>query len=231
VTAKIDDYGSGWYRCSLSTTLTTHDAVRIYAINGTTWADVNTAGDGTSGVYIYGAMLEAGSYSTSLIPTYGASVTRSFDDCTIANVSSLLGSGTGTAYVDLVVDGADTQGNIFLTLGVNTQNLVYLWIQTSRTITYEAYESGGLTANISTSSGFYTYGDRIKVAAVWADNDFAMYINGTLIGTDTSGTAPTPTKLWLGQYTGGNYKGATINQAILFPTRLTNDELADLTTL
>jgi len=231
VTAKIEDYGSGWYRCSLSTTLTTHDAVRIYAINGTTWADVNTAGDGTSGVYIYGAMLEAGSYSTSLIPTYGASVTRSFDDCTIANVSSLLGSGTGTAYVDLVVDGADTQGNIFLTLGVNTQNLVYLWIQTSRTITYEAYESGGLTANISTSSGFYTYGDRIKVAAVWADNDFAMYINGTLIGTDTSGTAPTPTKLWLGQYTGGNYKGATINQAILFPTRLTNDELADLTTL
>lgn len=181
---------------------------------------------------IYGAMLEtSASYATSYIPTYGASVTRSFDDCTIADVSSLLGSATGTAYVDLVVDGADTLGNVFFTLGVGTSNLIYLWIQPSRTITYEAYVSGGLTGNISTSSGFYTYGDRIKVAIVWANNDFAMYINGTLIGTDTSGNAPTPTKLWLGRYTFGDYKGATIKQTLLFPTRLTNDELAELTTL
>ena len=212
-----------WQRIEFPFTLPANAGTQNYVVRR---QEGNTATE----ALFYGFQVEASaSYATSYIPTYGSSVTRGEDTCTNADVSSLLGSGVGTAFIDMVVNGQDTQGNIPLTIGTGTTNLIYLWFKTNLTVTYEAYTGGSLQADISTSSGFYTYGDRIKVALVWADNDFAMYINGTQIGTDTSGTAPTPTKLWLGQYTSGNYKGATIKQAILFPTRLTNDQLEELT--
>ena len=234
-TASMEDFGNGWYRLILTGTATSTGSARAFYICFTNDKSTRLPSFTASNerVYVYGAQMEEGSYPTSYIPTYGAgaSVTRGADDCTNADVSSLLGSGVGTAFIDMVVNGADTQGNIPLTIGTGTSNLVYLWVKTNLNLVYEAYTGGGLQAAISTSTGFYTYGDRIKVALVWADNDFAMYINGTLIGTDTSGTAPTPTKLWLGEYTAGNYKGASINEVLLFPTRLSNDELATLTTL
>ena len=232
---RIEQYTNDWYRISATETATSTGTGRLAGLRFISSLTAPRGGtvttDGSQSIEIYGHQVEAGSYATSYIPTYGASVTRGADSCTNADVSSLLGSGVGTAFIDMVVNGQDTQGNIPLTIGTGTSNLIYLWIQTSQTIRYEAYTGGTLEGAVNTASGFYTYGDRIKVALVWADNDFAMYINGTQIGTDTSGTAPTPTKLWLGEYTSGNYKGGSINQAILFPTRLSNDELATLTTL
>ena len=73
--ASIQDYGNGWYRCIVS-----YDAndTTSRAYIGVTNAD-NTStylGDGSSGAYIWGAQVEAGSYATSYIPTYGSSVTR-----------------------------------------------------------------------------------------------------------------------------------------------------------
>jgi hypothetical protein len=74
VTASITSVGGGWYRCSLSTTLTTHNQVRLYVINGSTWADANVAGDGTSGIYVFGFQLETGDIATDYIPTTTAAV-------------------------------------------------------------------------------------------------------------------------------------------------------------
>ena len=62
VTATIESFGNGWYRCNLNTSLTTQNSIRFYIINGTTWgSDALNAGDGTSGVYLWGAQVNAGS--------------------------------------------------------------------------------------------------------------------------------------------------------------------------
>jgi hypothetical protein len=70
-------------------------------------------GDGTSGIYIWGAQLEAGSFPTSYIPTTTATVTRAADSASILNnniyskdnftiISQPFGSATGSNSLNLI---------------------------------------------------------------------------------------------------------------------------------
>ena len=70
-----------------------------------------------------------------------------------------------------------------------------------------------------------------KVAAAYKANDFVFYVNGVQVGTDTAGTIPSCSRLDIGNQLGVGQLGGGVNQALLFPTRLTNAELAELTTL
>ena len=81
----IQAYPNGWFRCWI--TGVNNTATSLYAFVGlcsynTSWY----AGDGTSGLYVWGAQIEQGSFPTSYIPTTSASATRSQDSCsTIIN--------------------------------------------------------------------------------------------------------------------------------------------------
>ena len=57
--------------------------------NGTTFS---YTGDGTSGIFIWGAQLEAGAFATSYIPTTTGTLARSADVCSIANTASFWNS-------------------------------------------------------------------------------------------------------------------------------------------
>ena len=99
---KIEDYGNGWYRCSITYTSTSTTAkVRIY----TAVADYQELyqGDGTSGVYIWGAMVEQKSFSTSYIPNHGVSggVTRLADVCNNSGSAQDFNSEEGVLYAEI----------------------------------------------------------------------------------------------------------------------------------
>jgi len=85
ISANIEDFGNGWYRCSVTATSDSSDTSilnRIYVANAD--GDVIVDLDGTSSILIYGAQLEEGSTPSSYIPTSGATVTRSAETLTIA---------------------------------------------------------------------------------------------------------------------------------------------------
>ena len=75
-TAKIENYGNGWYRCSITyTAINTGSGFSSFYYLSDTNGSTTVVGSG--GLYIWGAMREQSSYPTSYIKTSGSAVTRS----------------------------------------------------------------------------------------------------------------------------------------------------------
>jgi hypothetical protein len=72
---------------------------------------------------------------------------------------------------------------------------------------------------------------RYKVAVAYKNGSHALYVNGAQIATSASSVAPTVLNdYYLGNAFGTEQSGI-YNQALLFKTRLTNAQLAELTTI
>jgi hypothetical protein len=91
---NITSASNGWYRCSVTMTSVSGDNLYI-GPNDNVSTLLSITGDGTSGIYAWGAQLEAGAYATSYIPTLGASVTRGADDYYTNSLSSLHDTSNG----------------------------------------------------------------------------------------------------------------------------------------
>jgi hypothetical protein len=222
-TASITDFGGGWFRVTVMNTtaaiitFTTFQA----ALSGT----IITNGAGT--YYLWGAQLEASSYKTSYIPTVASSVTRLADAASKTGISSLIGQTEGVLFADFNFEQkGDTSGNVVILLrGSSSEAYIYL---TSSNVQAD-FISGGIQCSILGSIGAV---GRKKIAFAYKQNDFALYMNGVQIGTDSSGTVGSLTALTIGSYDSPGYVlNSGINQAALFKTRLTNAELASLTTI
>jgi len=95
-TATIEDTGNGWYRCSITGVVSSDTAVeaRIYLAEADNDATID--GDGSSGIYIYGAQVEEGSTPSSYIPTSGQQGTREAETFTIPSANLPWGQSYGT---------------------------------------------------------------------------------------------------------------------------------------
>ena len=230
ITAYMVPYGNGWYRCIMSATATsTQAAYFVYAnaSNGTTTSYAGTTGSGT---YIWGAQVEEGAYATSLIPTLAAAVTRGDETCRKTGISSLIGQTSGSVFIESYVGSGAASMPFWLRKLSGGLYGDLITVQTLNNIPqFEVYTGGVSIVNIigSTplSNGFH------KFAVAYANNDFVFYVDGVQIGTDSSGTPPTCDELYIDSYIDGGSRNATKKQALLFKTRLTNAELAQLTTL
>jgi len=230
---KIEPYLNGWYRCiifpSKSTSITANLQVRIISSGTTT----SYTGNGTDGLFLWGKQIESNaSYPSSYIPTYGSAVTRSQDVSYVSSATSLIGQTQGTLFVEGRIDGQESYNRRLLTISDGgTANKIEIF-NPSNSLNIKTAGTVSTVTQFEIQSGdILTIGDTFKVAVAYAQNDFVMYINGTQIGTDSSGNIPTTNKINLGRGDNNFNAESPINQALLFKTRLTNGELAALTTL
>jgi hypothetical protein len=113
----------------------------------------------------------------------------------------------------------------------NGNNYIQLFTAAgSETVYYEIASGGAIQFSGNTTMNL----GRNKLALAYKLNDCVFYKNGSLIASDTSATIPATNDLGVcGVYNGssGAQLSASVNQAVLFKTRLTNAELASLTTI
>ena len=227
-TADIEEIGTdGWYRCSI-TWNTTSTRIRVYAVDADN--STNVTGNGSDGLFIYGAQLEEGSYPTSYIPNHsGGSVTREADSCSDAGTSSTFNDDEGVLYAEISALAEDSDSKRITISDGTLANRITIAIS-SNTI------SGFVNVNNVTEYTFFESGqdvlNPIKIAVKYKRADFALWINGTEYDVSSSGStfsANTLNELSFDNATGVNNLYGNVKQVLYFPTALSDAELTALT--
>lgn len=232
--SKIENYGNGWYRCSLTVAATINYGNTITQLaTGNSLNQFSYQGASSLGVYFWGAQYEQSSYATSYIPTSGSAQTRLRDLSDTQNLSNVIGQTEGVIFYDaiLVHKSINTSEDLFeLTIDDGTNQNIFFINNYNNTLAI-GMRSGG-SSQFSNNSFNPIEGAGYKLAFAYKQNDFALYINGNQIATDTSGTVPAMNQITFGNYYNNqiNLQNSTkVNDFKLYNTRLTNTELETLT--
>lgn len=224
--AKIEDFGNGWYRCSVTGT-STGVTQSIYLQSQTGYIDENYTGDGSSYISLWGAQLEQGSYATSYIPTSGSTVTRSAETCNGAGTSADFNDSEGVLFAEISALANDgTSRRISISDG-NNNNKFELIYATADEVSYQLISGGSYQGGVGVSVQSLNSN---KVAAKYKLNDLALWVNGFELTTDSSAVMPTGLNQLRFQTGAGGFDfyGNT-KQLITFKQALTDAELEDLT--
>jgi len=223
ITTKIEDYGSGWFRISITGVAGTNGTAYLFTgpAIGQTFSYQGVSG---SGIYVWGAQAEASAFPTSYIPTTSATVTRNVDACSKTSATALIGQTEGTIFLDVNLD--TRVSNTYIPLLTDTTLNNYVGIKVTDTAFLFEVVSGGVTTCSINSSNTAT--GHFKFAATYKLNDFAFYINGALIGSDTSGAVPVSlTKIENLYYNDSNI--IKLNALVLWTSKQSSDDLISLT--
>jgi len=193
---------------------------------------VGLAGSSGADVSVFGFQVEAGSYSTSLIYTNGVTATRTADVCNNAGTSATFNSTEGVLFAEIAALADDsTDRRITISDGTTNNRMAIGFDNASNKIKYFLISSNTIQVNQDISVDDITQFN--KIAFLYKENDFKLYMNGSLIASDTSGStfsANTLNVLNFAGYSGTSqeFYGKT-KQLITFNEALSNEELADLT--
>jgi hypothetical protein len=231
---KISDGVTDAFSSDITTTTEWQRYDFEYTGSLSNWGITNDSSAIIGSIDIYGAQLEAGNYSTSLIPTYGTSVTRNGDSCSVTGVSDVIGQTEGTWFVEytrnsLVESSYFVLSQIAGTTAGSYVNSIYLFQLPNGHFVSDGFVSNAIQFGFTKNGGLSL--GKHKIAIAYKQNDFALYIDGVQIGTDTSGNVPQMNYLTIGGGADVTGHRQSIHQTLLFKARLSNQELIDLTTI
>ena len=171
---------------------------------------------------------EAGTFSTSYIPTTASQATRSADVATMTgtNFSSWYNASAGTFVSQFTTSNVSGTSTI-LDANDNTANESIRLRTVTTNPTFTVTDGGVDQANID--AGTVAANATYKMAGAYAANDFAASISGGAAVTDVSGAIPTVNQLQLGSASAGNALNGCIRSIAYYNTRLLNSQLQALT--
>lgn len=243
---RVGDY----WRCSISVfvDLTVNNVIRIRVHNQASNATSIYTGDGTSGIYVWGAQLEVGTRPTSYIKTEAATITRAVDLST---------SNTTTRAADSVVMTGSNfsswyrqdEGTVFIDYNIREKLAASraLGISDGSTNTLEAISGNGVAGTIGSGGYMYLVSGGVVQASVpgavantpntnyttamsYKTNDVDAARNGVAGTKDTNAAIPVMNRMYLGaSSSGATHLSGTIRRVAFYPKKLSADQLVALT--
>jgi hypothetical protein len=235
-TSTITPVGNGWYRCTATMLSTaTASASIFYQLSDTaTNSNPSYTGDGISGLFLWGAQLEAGAFATSVIPTTTTALTRAADVASVNTLSPWFNSATGTMFAEYSRFGA-TNFQAVAVLGEPTfNNLITLGFGSAAPSNNNRFDvsAGGVSQSSITLLTTPALNTVTKNAGAYAVNDFAGTANGAVPGTDTSGSVPsgiTVLSLGCNPALNGGFLNGYLRRIAYYPVRLPDAQLQAIT--
>ena len=180
VTGTIEAMANGWYRCAMVATSANPDAYYLHLGNADNCPSF--AGNGTSGVYFWGAQFEQASFPSSYIPTTSSSATRAADVINAVNIQyDVLSAATLSVTADVIYNG--TIASFPRIIGDSTPNQALLQSEASNTVV-SIYN--GSTAQTATLGNSLTFSGGVKVGAAISGAGRSIVGGGGTVGTDAT---------------------------------------------
>ena len=171
VVSSIEAYPNGWYRCRVTATTIAAPGSSTVQIQLYVSGSTSYTGNGTSGMFFWGAQLEANAFPTSYIPTTTATATRA------ADVASVTGANFGVTRTNLILQSEDFSDSI-------------TWVRTNSSVTANAATApdGTTTADkLIVNNGITSSSARITQTIVKAASA-TTYTHTVFAKTGESGT-------------------------------------------
>ena len=226
-TGNIQNAGNGWYRVSV--TITT--GAVIGGLPPVTYLMRLPSTLSTGQGFLHAVpQFEQGAYSTTVIPTSGATATRVADSFTRNNIytNGLITSSGGTWFVELRGNLSLTRDGVANAIGIGDSNTLLTNSFIIRNSSSTASRFGIVKRVGGTLSGlFTTTTDTVKIAIKWNGSTADVFINGT---KQVSATAFTATNMEFLQGD-GSQQPTFIQSMALYPTPLSDTDCTTLTTL
>ena len=175
---SITPYSNGWYRIDITENLTSNSIVSLSLRDDN--GNRTYQGDGTSGIYIYGAMLEQSSQSSSYIPTQGTIQTRVQETASGSGNSEVFNDSQGSLFLNINTPDTSVVPVISLSNGSLSNEIEFAYYGTNQ-FNFILRVSGG-TPNVI---GNIVGGSFSKFCVTYTTTDFKVYLNGFLIGSNT----------------------------------------------
>jgi hypothetical protein len=239
--AKIENYGNGWYRCSVTATpsVTGSSVTQLRLQNSTTVGSMLGfyTGDGVSGLYLWGAQAEQGAFPTSYIPTQASTRTR-VGDIAFINLpptgewynyseGSLVFQHTNVPFSSATSAGFPAIGFAGEN-GSSINSIQYYFVKSTGLTQYLVRDLGVNQAVISVDLGAFAS----KIGFSYKTRSFVLIRNGRLVSRNNSGLVPQSVRtLILGTNVNNpvNNMNASISNLKYFPKALSPSNLQSLT--
>jgi hypothetical protein len=228
---RVEQWGTDVYRCSETFTMTASGTLTQLGLGPTTAVNNPLHPAFGLGIAFAAPQIELGSVPTTFIPTTTTSATRNAEVINLSGaVSGCIGQTEGTIYLETnaLVSGAS---DLFCFARATT-NTVSISKNSTNIIQAIVYTSGPSPAFFIAASG--TVSGNLKIAFAYKTGESALYINGVPIGTSSTAFSFAAALSEININSTGFFEGngnQRIRTLSLYTTRLTNAELAALTTL
>ena len=230
--STIEDYGNGWYRCSVTMNTTT-DLVGACLFN--VCSDSNQTSvtrDGTQSILLWGMQAEEQSVPTSYLPTSGSSVTRNKDEADTSGDTSIINSTEGVLYCEIAALDDSTTGREIQISDGSVNNRVSMFLGGASNRIRGQVQVGGTSVFNSFTSDFDVKNFN-KIAVKYKAQDFGFFINGTQISVNFTQTsifsADTLNQLNFRRVGAANVFEGKVKTVAVFNEALTSAQLISLT--